>query len=194
MRTKVIFLLYLLLWVSAPGWAKSEEVGRISLPIRTYRNFDTGTWEKTPGGELLIVLTYWNTFSSPDNNSYSLDLYGFPDSSRDKTKTIFNSHISGSSVNEVKRNSRNRTTWYESTNTEGCKHFIQLSNGVWATRFVCFDDNDICVVYGRLSDDKNKIGKVTKSIFLSGGEETWRKLVNFLRNAHNHNIGRTVTD
>lgn len=183
----------LTLFVNTPSWAKRNVEDELTLPIDAYWDFDQDrTVYLSNPGELVLTIEYWDTFSNPANNSYSLKLHGYSNTSRSVDCTIFNSHLSGASPSDVKRNKWGNNTWCEKYNgPNGVEHIIYLTcNNLWETRCGLFEDGNIWITYGRLTDDGSL--KYTKSIRIKGGIETWNKLAQFLRKAHSFNIGKTI--
>lgn len=192
LNLRFFLILSLSLSVYTATWAKKNVVAELTLPILAYKHSDQPAIPLSDPGELVLTLEYWDTFKYPDNNSYSLKLRGYSNSSRSINYAIFNSHLPGASPTDVKRGQWNNATWSERQASSGeFTHVIWLTlNNLWETRCGFTHDGHIIITYGRLTD--NGALNNTKLIFVDGGVETWNKLVNFLRNAHNHNIGKTI--
>lgn len=52
------------------------------------------------------------------------------------------------------------------------------------------DIGKIIITYGKLNEELSL--DMGKSVILEGGESNWNKLVDFLRKAYSHNIGKTI--
>ena len=188
LNLKFFLTLLLSLFICSATWAKRKVVEELVLAIHGYAKPDQKTVPLLTPGELVLTLSYWDTFSTPDNNNYSLDINGYSDSSRSNDHTVFHSHISGASPKNVRRGDWNNAAWWEGQEPSGMKAISFTINEVWDTRFVLDPTGHIVVTYGRLNDE-GRIVHAKSVIIRRGGEEIWNKLEKFLRNAHNHNIG-----
>lgn len=187
-----LFFTFLLICISCFGiFAKRVVVDELSLPIDAYMTeADDKKIKLNPYGELVVRLVYWDTFSNSNNNNYTIEFKGYPDASRSTLPTLFNSDLTGRSQKEVNQNSWGNTYYYERTDyDDSIKHFIAFSNGTWTTRIALFYDGHIGLTYGRKTDAGPQ--EHWKGIELVVEEDTWKKLLNFVRKAHNHNIGKT---
>lgn len=190
MKFKLLLATVLVCLMSMPAQAKKILIDEVTVPIKGYMNYEEDrVIYLSPYGEFTVTLDYWDTFSHPNNNNYAVTFRGYKDNTKDFNSSIFNSHLSGRSQNEVNRNSWGGTTYFERTNYDGMEHIIWLSNGTWSTRFSIFENGTIVVSYGRFTDAGTLDAK--QSILLVGGKDTWNKLVKILRKAHSFNIGKT---
>ena len=193
---RILLLVALALCLCAQSWAKIVTVDEISFPIDAYviisGEKQNNVVPLSPSGILRIELRYADTFSNPDNNSYSIQFRAYSDKSRKPESLIFSSVLSGRSQKEVDRNSWGKNTWKEERNVKDkdIKHYIYLSNGFWDTRCCLLHDGAILIVYGM----KNEAGTLNKakSIIIKGDESNWNRLVHFLRRAYSRNIGKTI--
>lgn len=187
MKIKIFFLFLLSFCLSLPTLAKSIVVDEISFPLEDAYVKDGQYIKLDAPGELRITVRYYDTFRNPDNNSYEMNVRAIPN--------LFGSCFSGLSPKEVRNNEWGRNSWCELENVkrsnETIEHSFSMSNGVWDTRVGISSRGRIFVTYGKLGED-GTISKFKTTVFLKdGGEETWNKLVYFLRNNwKNRNIGR----
>lgn len=192
LNLKLFITVLLSLFICSATWAKRNVIEELSLPIDAYQHTDQHTESLPISGELVLTLEYWDHFTNPDNNNYTLRINGYSNSSRSVDSRIFDSHLPGTSPNNVQRGQWRNATWKEMKELSGeFTHIIYLTiNDLWETRCGFTHDGHIILTYGRLTD-KGQLNHA-KLIHVKGGVETWNKLVRFLRNAHSHNIGKTL--
>lgn len=189
----IVTVLLSLFFCSANGQnQKRKVIEELTLPILGYEHTDQHTEIVPINGELVLELVYWDISQDPDSNDYTLYLTGYSDSSR--SSIIFDSHLRGTSLNKVRRGQWEKGSRYEEDQTphdNGIIHMICLTvNDLWETRCALNDKGQIVLVRGRLNDKGQIKQNHAEFIYLDGGVKTWNKLVEFLRNAHSHNIGK----
>lgn len=191
MRRKIFCFFLLACFFCLQARSEIITVDEISLPITAYKDKETGQVEiLSPQGELVVELRYADSWDDPDMNNYSIHFRGYSDKSRQQRSSIFNSHLSGISPKDVRKNAWGKSTYRERTNINEMKHYVSFSNGIWETRISYNDSGNIVLSYGRLLPDGSLDS--TYAITLAGGDSNWDKLLKFLRKAHSHYIGKDI--
>ena len=197
MRSKLILLCFLSLFLFQISWGKKLAVDTLSLSIVAYYdNREDNCWVTlSEPGELVLVLDYWELSKNPNYNHYSLSFKGYSHQTKTTKSQIFDSYILGVCQNDVENNYWGNKYYCERVGTQAMeqrdlKHFISFSNGIWETRCTLHKDNVILITCGRLNKDSTLEEENAKSLIISGGEVAWYKLVKFLHQAHKFNIGK----